>query len=148
LKTLITYIRIAWAIDLIETSFAPDDIHQPDQFDSRFTRRSLVDLNLSLFIRPSGVGSPKYFSSCVVHGMFRTLRAFSFLSFVHSGPNIIDHFAGLISWPIHFSYVFSRCLIASVCSSESCINKSVSSANRRWDIPGALLHIWSSCKLP
>jgi hypothetical protein len=63
---------------------APDMYFSP-QLEHLFTNLSFVDLNFSLLILPSGVGSPKYFSSTVVLPTSKITFTLSCFCRVHPG---------------------------------------------------------------
>src|SRR3712207_5505411 len=63
LRTLIVYVGIAMATDLIRISLAAIDMSRSSQLLHFLPILSHSGWNLSDFIRPSGVGNPKYFAS-------------------------------------------------------------------------------------
>jgi hypothetical protein len=75
------------------------------QFVNLLISLSFVDLNLTLFSLPFGVGSPNYFSSTVEFSTFIISFTLSLFVSMHPAQNRMEHFAGLINWPVLLSYL-------------------------------------------
>ena len=94
-------------------------------------------------MRPSGVGSPRYFSSKVTVPMFNVVLTASCLSIAQAEPKRALHLAGLINCPVALAYVFSTSWTFWASSFSALKNSNVSSANRRWDTTGAFVQIFT-----
>jgi hypothetical protein len=70
------------------------------QSEHFFINLFFVGFSFPSFIRPSGMGRPQYLSSKARVPTFRIEATASPSSAEQFCPNIIEHFAGLRSWPV------------------------------------------------
>ena len=135
-------VGIAWATDLISTSFAALDRCFSVHIAILFPKRSRNGWNRSFFIRPSGVASN---STCCTPSMF----LISYLCCVPMLSRVSrEHFSGLSFCPVLSSNFCSTNLTLSACSVFALKKSRASSANNRCEIPGACREIFSSFKVP
>lgn len=145
LNTPIMYVGIACKTDLINVSFPACERVSPHAMIL------LVNLacniwNFPLCMRPSGVGKPRYFPSNSVFCTCNSCLTTSWTAAGQVSPNWMEHFSGLMSWPVAFAYLLITFLTYVAWAAPALKKSRVSSANNKCDIPGARLQIFIGWK--
>jgi hypothetical protein len=97
---------------------------------------SLLSVRIrSVFTPTFGIGSPKYLSSIVMEPTFKINAISSPSSYYQNWPSMMEHFAGLKSCHVPFSYSLKTPFTRIASSAVARKNNRLSFAKRRCNIP-------------